>query len=199
MKNSDHTVSFSADGFGTYALIAVDKSTAGSNTGKTSNTLQTSSMKGSAGSGLAAGGSTKAGSTVTAAKANNTAKKVQKTDPVKPVKKASTQKDTNTDWSLLNLILLALTLAMCIVMLTALARKHPTGRQKYMRILSLVPAAAAVAMFILTQNIRGHMGYIDAHTMYMGIIFLAQIMVSIFAKMERVSDQDDDMSDWDDL
>ena len=199
VKNSDHTVSFSADGFGTYALIAVDKSTAGSNTGKTSNTLQTSSMKGSAGSGLAAGGSTKAGSTVTAAKANNTAKKVQKTDPVKPVKKASTQKDTNTDWSLLNLILLALTLAMCIVMLTALARKHPTGRQKYMRILSLVPAAAAVAMFILTQNIRGHMGYIDAHTMYMGIIFLAQIMVSIFAKMERVSDQDDDMSDWDDL
>ena len=83
-------------------------------------------------------------------------------------------------WSLVNLILTILTsLGSVLLLLGYLGKKSNKGIR---RLFSLLPAIAAVAAFILTEDMRLPMTMVDRWTVLMLVIALAQVGVALICK-----------------
>ena len=83
-------------------------------------------------------------------------------------------------WSLLNLILAALTALGIGSILTLLIKKRTgklTGKAKVFSLSSLLPAAGAIVAFLLTQNLSGSMVFADQWTILMAGIAAVQAIV----------------------
>lgn len=85
-------------------------------------------------------------------------------------------------WSLVNLIIVFMIAALCIVMIIGIRRNKPEGLKKLASLLSIVPATAAIVTFAITQDLTQEMGYADNNTLTMAIILLAQILVFFLTK-----------------
>lgn len=114
-------------------------------------------------------------------------------------------------WALLNLILTILTaiisLALLISYFTGKEKEDETEkrvqnngeadenendvkRHGLMRILSILPAIFAVITFILTENMRNPMIFIDRWTILMLLYAVINIMLAVFAIREREERED---------
>ena len=83
-------------------------------------------------------------------------------------------------WSLLNLILAALTALGIGSILTLLSKKRAgklNGKAKVFSLSSLLPAAGAIVAFLLTQNLSGSMVFADQWTILMAGIAAVQAIV----------------------
>lgn len=52
-------------------------------------------------------------------------------------------------------------------------------------VLSIVPAAAAILAFILTEDMRQPMVFVDRWTILMAVIALAQVAVAVLSKKKK--------------
>ena len=108
---------------------------------------------------------------------------------------------SNPVWALLNLILAICTGIISAVLLAGyFGRKDErdenededednTERKGGIRILSLIPTAASVIAFILTENMSNPMVFTDRWTILMAVILLVQAAVAILAKKEVNEDE----------
>ena len=99
-------------------------------------------------------------------------------------------------WALINLICAILTVVFSVLLLVGLAGKNEKTeendageevekeikKKKFWRIFSIVPALAAVIVFLLTENMRLPMVLVDRWTLLMVIIALVQVLVMVFGK-----------------
>jgi uncharacterized repeat protein (TIGR02543 family) len=103
-------------------------------------------------------------------------------------------------WALLNLILTIATALASILMLIGLFGKkkeeregeviRETEKHPMTRILTLVPGIGAIIAFILTENMRNPMVFIDRWTLLMVIIALVQLVLVVFgAKKDKDPDE----------
>ena len=102
-------------------------------------------------------------------------------------------------WALVNLICAILTVIFSVVLLIGLAGKktkteeaengEEVGKEikkkKFWRFFSIVPALAAVIVFLLTEDMRLPMVFVDRWTLLMVIIGLVQALVMVFAKKTK--------------
>lgn len=102
----------------------------------------------------------------------------------------------NAAWALINLICAILTVVFSVILLVGLAGKNKKTeeddsgeevekeikKKKFWRIFSIVPALAAVIVFLLTENMRLPMVLVDRWTLLMVIIALVQVLVMVFGK-----------------
>ena len=106
-------------------------------------------------------------------------------------------------WALLNLILTIATALASILMLIGLFGKkkeerdgeviRETEKHPKTRMLTLVPGIGAIIAFILTENMRNPMVFIDRWTLLMLIIALVQLVLVVFgAKKDKEPDERND-------
>ena len=102
-------------------------------------------------------------------------------------------------WALVNLICAILTVIFSVVLLIGLAGKKTKTeeaengdevekeikKKKFWRFFSIVPALAAVIVFLLTEDMRLPMVFVDRWTLLMVIIGLVQALVMVFAKKTK--------------
>lgn len=93
-------------------------------------------------------------------------------------------------WALLNLVL-----TLCTILASALLLLDPTGREfktrsGILRLVSLVPALGALVAFLLTEDLRLPMTFVDRWTLLMVLIALVQLTVCIAAKKLQGSADD---------
>ena len=102
-------------------------------------------------------------------------------------------------WALVNLICAILTVIFSVVLLIGLAGKKTKTeeaengeevekeikKKKFWRFFSIVPALAAVIVFLLTEDMRLPMVFVDRWTLLMVIIGLVQGLVMVFAKKTK--------------
>lgn len=102
--------------------------------------------------------------------------------------------NVNTSWALLNMLLAVCTaLASGILIAGSLRRKqkgHESGNIGGMQLMSLIPAAAAIAVFFLTEDMGGSMVFADRHTWMTGILAAVQAAICVLARPQR-----DDIAD----
>lgn len=85
------------------------------------------------------------------------------------------------EWSLLNLLLALLTVIAAVALSLGLFGVGGTRMQSALRSFTLVPAAAAAALFLLTQNMGRAMVLFDARTGWMLGIALVQTGVCVLS------------------
>ncbi|MFI3238697.1 MAG: InlB B-repeat-containing protein, partial [Lachnospiraceae bacterium] len=113
-------------------------------------------------------------------------------------------------WALLNLILTILTASISLILLIGyfINRKTQEDDEEYddedseknrkknrglIRVLSILPAVVAIAVFILTENMTNPMVMIDKWTTTMLLITLTQMVVAILSvKKDKVEDKNDE-------
>ena len=102
-------------------------------------------------------------------------------------------------WALVNLICAILTVIFSVVLLIGLVGKKTKTeetenggevekeikKKKFWRFFSIVPALAAVIVFLLTEDMRLPMVFVDRWTLLMVIIGLVQGLVMVFAKKTK--------------
>ena len=102
-------------------------------------------------------------------------------------------------WALVNLICAILTVIFSVALLIGLAGKKTKTeeaengeevekeikKKKFWRFFSIVPALAAVIVFLLTEDMRLPMVFVDRWTLLMVIIGLVQVLVMVFAKKTK--------------
>ena len=114
----------------------------------------------------------------------------------------------NAAWALLNLILTILTVLGSILLLIGYLGKkrkeeedETTGettteyevkKHGFWRVASLIPAIAAVIAFILTEDMRLPMIFVDRWTLLMVIIAVIQIVVAVLCIKEKQEPDEDD-------
>jgi uncharacterized membrane protein YhaH (DUF805 family) len=102
---------------------------------------------------------------------------------------------TQDKWALLNLILMILTVLLCLWMAAGTLRRNQDAdrnedektvkRKKILKLLSLIPAIAAVIAFILTEDMTLPMQMTDKWTILMLIIFIVQAIMRILTKNKK--------------
>ena len=65
-------------------------------------------------------------------------------------------------------------------------------RKGLIRLLSLIPAIAAIIIFILTEDMTLPMQLVDKWTLLMVVILIIQIIVAIFAKKKKDEEEGDE-------
>ena len=106
-------------------------------------------------------------------------------------------------WALINLICAIITAILCLIMLIRYFGKRreedeETGeeteikRKGLIRLLSLIPAIAAIIIFILTEDMTLPMQLVDKWTLLMVVILIIQIIVAIFAKKKKDEEEGDE-------
>ncbi len=105
-------------------------------------------------------------------------------------------------WALFNLILAIITVATSVVLLMGyFANKkkedeleeegeNSNNKKGMIRTFSVIPAIAAVIVFVLTENMLNPMVLVDKWTLTMVAIALAQVVVA-FASRKKADDEDD--------
>lgn len=102
----------------------------------------------------------------------------------------------NAAWALLNLILAILTvLGSALLLIGYLGKKRKEdeeGEEEYTvkkngfwRLISLIPAIAAVVAFVLTEDMSMSMAFVDRWTLLMVIIAVIQIVVAVLSMKEK--------------
>jgi uncharacterized repeat protein (TIGR02543 family) len=126
--------------------------------------------------------------------------------------------EKSTLWALLNLMLTILTVAISAVSIVraVLARKREKDEEdqevnrsdgepedkrvgrRLLWLITIIPAAASVIAFLLTEDLHLRMAFVDAWTPFMAIIFVVQAFCLIFFTWlnQRDSDEDDDEADY---
>lgn len=102
-------------------------------------------------------------------------------------------------WSLFNLILMILTIALCIVLIARYMDRIDTDEDAYVirregkiRLLGIVPAVVAVVTFLRTEKIGQHMRLTDEWTVFMLVVFSVSVLIALIAywKYDRKGGQD---------
>ncbi|MBQ3394616.1 MAG: hypothetical protein IJG64_05620 [Oscillospiraceae bacterium] len=97
-------------------------------------------------------------------------------------------------WALLNLISTICTGLISLAMIAGyflLGDKSDDDRNRFTRVMTLVPAAAAMVMFILTENMNGRMVLTDKWTVRMLAVLLANAVAAFAArKNDRIAEND---------
>ena len=94
-------------------------------------------------------------------------------------------------WALVNLICTVLTVLLSAALLAGLAGKrskeeeNKQNRKTFWRVMSLVPAAIAVIVFLLTENLRDPMVLVDRWTLLMVILALVETLVAVFSRKTK--------------
>ena len=94
-------------------------------------------------------------------------------------------------WALVNLICTVLTVLLSAALLAGLAGKrskeeeNKQNRKMFWRVMSLVPAALAVILFLLTENLRDPMVLVDRWTLLMIILALVETLVAVFSRKTK--------------
>ena len=94
-------------------------------------------------------------------------------------------------WALVNLICTVLTVILSAALLAGLAGKrskeeeNKQNRKTFWRVMSLVPAALAVLVFLLTENLRDPMVLVDRWTLLMIILALVETLVAVFSRKTK--------------
>ena len=94
-------------------------------------------------------------------------------------------------WALVNLICTVLTVLLSAALLAGLAGKrskeeeNKQNRKTFWRVMSLVPAALAVIVFLLTENLRDPMVLVDRWTLLMVILALVETLVAVFSRKTK--------------
>ena len=68
-------------------------------------------------------------------------------------------------------------------------------RKGIVRLLSIIPAVAAIIAFILTENIWNPMVWTDKWTLLMAVIAVVQVVVAVFTKKSRKDKEDEEPED----
>jgi hypothetical protein len=116
-------------------------------------------------------------------------------------------------WALINLIAAILTAVICIILLISLFKRNKDEededdkdkskedeedeekkkKQRFIaKLLSIIPAAAAIIIFLITENMKNPMRWVDKWTILMLIILLVQIILAFFASRKKKKDKDDE-------
>lgn len=110
-------------------------------------------------------------------------------------------------WALLNLILAILTVVVSVVLLVGYffgkkkdqeeddeiqtyQDEEELKRKGLARILSILPAVVSVIFFILTENMRNPMIFVDKWTLWMVVFAIANVALAILSKKTRKDDDD---------
>ena len=94
-------------------------------------------------------------------------------------------------WALVNLICTVLTVLLSAALLAGLAGKrskeeeNKQNRKTFWRVMSLVPAALAVIVFLLTENLRDPMVLVDRWTLLMIILALVETLVAVCSRKTK--------------
>ncbi len=95
---------------------------------------------------------------------------------------------SGASWSLVDLILTIVTGLMTLMLLiTYFSKKREEEhveikRKGLLRLISLIPTAGAIILFLLTQDITQPMILIDEWTIYFAVIAVVQALVTVFSK-----------------
>ena len=68
--------------------------------------------------------------------------------------------------------------------------EYTVKRKGVTRVLSLIPAIGSIIAFLLTENMRNPMVFVDRWTWLMVLIALVQVIVCIFARKEKEEPDD---------
>ena len=112
------------------------------------------------------------------------------------IEEADTPLASGAAWALLNLILMLCTALVSILLLIGFLGKkkkedenenveYTVKRKGVTRVLSLIPAIGSIIAFLLTENMRNPMVFVDRWTWLMVLIALVQVIVCIFARKEK--------------
>ncbi|MFQ7002829.1 MAG: InlB B-repeat-containing protein [Ruthenibacterium lactatiformans] len=115
------------------------------------------------------------------------------------IEEADTPLASGAAWALLNLILMLCTALVSILLLIGFLGKkkkedenenveYTVKRKGVTRVLSLIPAIGSIIAFLLTENMRNPMVFVDRWTWLMVLIALVQVIVCIFARKEEEPD-----------
>ena len=88
---------------------------------------------------------------------------------------------SDASWALVNLIASLLTVLLAMVSLVSLRGKEDGSDEKkiFVRLSAVIPAAASVILFILTENVRNPMALIDTRTPAMVLILAGGCMLNL--------------------
>ena len=117
------------------------------------------------------------------------------------IEEADTPLASGAAWALLNLILMLCTALVSILLLIGFLGKkkkedenenveYTVKRKGVTRVLSLIPALGSIIAFLLTENMRNPMVFVDRWTWLMVLIALVQVIVCIFARKEKEEPDD---------
>ena len=117
------------------------------------------------------------------------------------IEEADTPLASGAAWALLNLILMLCTALVSILLLVGFLGKkkkedenenveYTVKRKGVTRVLSLIPAIGSIIAFLLTENMRNPMVFVDRWTWLMVLIALVQVIVCIFARKEKEEPDD---------
>ena len=117
------------------------------------------------------------------------------------IEEADTPLASGAAWALLNLILMLCTALVSILLLIGFLGKkkkedenenveYTVKRKGVTRVLSLIPAIGSIIAFLLTENMRNPMVFVDRWTWLMVLIALVQVIVCIFARKEKEEPDD---------
>ena len=117
------------------------------------------------------------------------------------IEEADTPLASGVAWALLNLILMLCTALVSILLLIGFLGKkkkedenenveYTVKRKGVTRVLSLIPAIGSIIAFLLTENMRNPMVFVDRWTWLMVLIALVQVIVCIFARKEKEEPDD---------
>ena len=107
-------------------------------------------------------------------------------------------------WALLNLIMAVLTGIMSAVLLVGYFGREEndeenedesTDRKGFARFMSIIPAAAALILFVLTENMRNPMVLTDRWTILMAVILMIQAVVAYIDKKSEDDNDDDEIAE----
>ena len=68
--------------------------------------------------------------------------------------------------------------------------KTASKRKSIMKILSVIPAVAAVVVFLLTENLSQKMQYVDKWTVLMAVIAAVSVVMAVLALVGKSSTVD---------
>ena len=117
------------------------------------------------------------------------------------IEEADTPLASGAAWALLDLILMLCTALVSILLLIGFLGKkkkedenenveYTVKRKGVTRVLSLIPAIGSIIAFLLTENMRNPMVFVDRWTWLMVLIALVQVIVCIFARKEKEEPDD---------
>lgn len=97
-------------------------------------------------------------------------------------------------WALLNLLLMLFTTFTGIVLTISAARKTENeNRKRALRISSLIPAVVAVAVFVLTENMRAPMEFVNGRTVWMLLFAVVQLVIIVLSRKSEEEMQNEEL------